>query len=1228
MNVIQKTSIVKVDGVDKEHYQAQASLCNIKFKSPAAIFVVPSLAPQDKLTTYRAEWNPVLDEWHVTHHPKKFVDAWGMNPQVFGEPRQPLKIVPATPKVVQVEEKSKLQEPDTAEASCNKDEHRTPTAFEYQDLKCTENVKDNDDRSQLVAVKRPLGESKAPTPGVADNDQAGQAMTVDTSLAQGSFKPSGSSSPKVEACLTKLTSSSPLLPSPPTTASSVPLREKTPTTPSAASSPKQQVSPSTSLPSTPEKASPPQVTVPASPVNSCEPKSQSASAAPESTSIFPKLSNKGKGEKKGKGKKTKAGKNARADKDDKNLQKPKTWVKKVVSLPGTDKSIADSEKTVENDMNHEDAEKTMNNGTKAEVLVSSATAPAPAAVVPVAEKIPSHATPAASGMLVRNPNSSAGGLGGQEDSAIEKSILLSPANTKTSPSIPMLHQQTDVCTSSHSPPRDKGSVPTELPSNTEKVSSVTNPSTSPAVSEKPPSSNQRPNPAGNAGLIPCAKGKGKKKGRAGKKMQAKKAATAVKDESASKTDLAKDPEDVKMISTVPEAIETIADTISSVSHANDSTSVVVTEKVEPSQSEEPFTVKVSGKDYEIEDAAKAPAQDAIISPVLYNSDRLLLAAGSSTSSEKVQPAASKDEHNKESDFKYRDEMPDIIVTNTDDRVTDVPYNIDPRLEVDAGEGASDQSHRTLPQETPLTLGMLKNWINGGNDEVQAEPLLVENSASRANLGPSEKTSQMDNLPRADRDDDVQAKPLAVEDSAPRANLGPSEVATQVDDLPRIDNSTRVEETVIDTDIKQSDDIAEVVTGDDSPATVTKKICDSPSVTDTDCDVAIAHDVHNPLRLLRPGETSVVLEEMDTSPGGCKRPEELVPKSESVGKASTSDNPPVDVVAGQPGSAIEANLGLDANTARDDEETLKQDDENNAQASCNGDPAVAAVEELPDSPSKATVDLDKTVQPFYNPSCLLLPGETSWIIEKMKSSAMGDTNEEELEQKNPDQPSVGQHDDAQPAMDATNLGIQESNCGPEFPAEQLDDDHYNTGIEVDTKPRELSLETGMVTGSPTPVDDLPKLMTPQDIEHDIPEHSDDKENNVATPQLPTEQAEPALPIEASKDPAPEAAPGSQETSSRGLRTQKLAEVAAMVSEATATISQSLHANVNASDTASADEPANHRASTEQAKEAKSSILDPEKLVEVATTVPKTREERFLLLELICVLIVRFVGSLFM
>jgi len=993
MNMIPKTSIVKVDGVDKEHYQAQASLCNVGIKSPAAFFVVPSLAPHDKLANYQAEWDPALDEWHVTHHPKKFVDSWGMNPKVFGEPRQLHQIPPATPNVVRVEEKSKPQEHDITEALYNKDEHHTPDTSKYQDMGCTKNVKDNDERSQLEAAKRPLVERKAPTPGVADTDQARQAMTVDTNLAQGSFKPSASSSPKVEACLTNSTSSSPLLPSPPTTASSVSLREKIPTTPSAASSPKQQDSPLTSLSSTPEKkASPPQITVPASAVTSREPKSQSASAAPESTGIFPNLSTKGKGGKKGKGKKTKAGENASADKDDSNSQKPPTSFKiAVVSLPGTDNLIADSEKTVENDKKHGDAEKiaSMDNGTKAEVLFSSTTAPAPTAVLPVPEKSPSHATPAAFDMLISNPNSSAGSLGAREDSAIKESSLLSPANTKTSPSISVLHQQADVSTSSLSPPRDKESLPTQLSSNTEKASSVTVPSTSPMLSEKSSSSIQCPSPAANAGLIPHPKGKGKKKGRAGKKMQAKKAVTAEKDESASKIDQAKNSKDVEMISAVPEAIATIADTVLRVSHANDSTSVVKTEEVEASHSGDPITVKASGKDQEIEDAAKNPAQDAIISPVLYNSNRLLLAAGPSISSEKIEPAASKDGHDKESELKYRDEMPNIVVTNTDNKVTNVPSNIDPRPEIDAGEGASDQSHRTLPQGTPLTLGMLRAWVNGGDDEVQAEPLPVVNSA-------------------------------------PLTNLGPSEMATQVDDLPRVDNSTRVEKPVFNADITQSEDIAEVFTSDVSPATVTKNISDSPSVTDTDRNVTIAQDVYNPLCLLSPEEISVVVEKINTSSGESKRLEELMPKSENVGKVSTSDNALVDVVADQPGSAVEANLGLDANTARDDREKLKQKDENNAQVFVNGDSAVAAVEELSDSPSKAALELDKTVQPFYNPRCLLLPGETSWFIEKMKSSAMGDTNEEELEQKNPDRPSVDQHDDAQQEMDATNFGIQESN----------------------------------------------------------------------------------------------------------------------------------------------------------------------------------------------------------
>lgn len=1229
MNAIQKTLIVNVDGVEKEHFQTQASLCNVGTKSPAVFFVVPFLAPQDKLANYHVEWDPVLDEWHVTHHPKKFVDSWGMNPKVFGEPREFHQPPPAIPDFVEGEEKTKAQEHDTSETLFNKDEHHATDCFSNQDVEATKNVKDDDEHKHGKAAKPEavysgLVKSEASKPGVAeieDGTKVLQSMVINTKLAQNFYKPA-----EDDACLSKSMLSSSQLPTPPSTASPTSQKDKTSTVPSAASSPKQKDPPSTSLSSTPEKkASSPQIAIPVNATISQEPKSQSASADPESTGIFSHLSAKGKGGKKGKGKKTKAGKSTSTDKNDKNPQKPSGSSKNNVPLLGTDKLNTDPEKIVGNADEYGNANKIapLDNETEAQVLSGSAIAPTPTAVVLVPEESASQANPAADAMLISKPDSSAKRLGAVEDMTSDQSPLLTPANTEASPSISVSHlpqQQADVSTSSLSPQKDKESLPAQLSPSSEKQPTVTAPSISPMVSEKPSSSDQGSSPAKNAYSIPPSKGKGKKKGRAGKKMQAKKALAAERDEGASKTDQAGNPKEVEKIPAVPEHIvsepittglqrqpgstcqdaqlekneytEIMADPVSKVSDGSDSASVVVTEQVKPSQPANTITVKVGENYQEIEDAAKMASQNSIISPVVYNSDRLLLPAEPSMSSEKIEPAVSEAGKDEDCGFKDRDEMPHIVISNIDNKLTENPSNIDPCLEMNVAEGTPNQLHCTLPQGTALSLGMLKAWVNGGEGIVTESP--------------------------------------PIQDPTPLTDLASAQRATQVDGLARVDNSIHVDEPVPNANVTQPEDTAEVSIDGDSLATIVKNISDSPPETDADRNVTTAQDVYNPLCLLIPGETSWVVEKMNTSFGGDTSLEELMPKSEDIGQVSTSGGSPIDVVVGQPGSAVEASLDLDANTAQAEKEQLKRKDENKTQVSTNGDSTVAAVEDLPGSPSEAAPDVDtNTVQPFYNPDCLLLPGETSWFLERMKPSSSGDIDEEELRPKSSEQPTAGQHDDHQQEIDAdTTLGEEATDRGLESPDDLHDDIFMDAVSEEDSREHELTSNQDMVTGPPEPVEGLPRTgMLPEGVQQAFFEHCNLTEATAVSSHLPMEQANPAVPAEGLKDSEDEAVRVAVSEDTSISRTQKLAQVATMVSEATATLAQSLRNKP--SPTESTEQPTEQKQPSEPAKESgPTSILDPEKLVKVATTVPKTREERFLLLELICVLIVRFVGSLFM
>ena len=303
----QKISVVNHDGALQEHYRVQAFLCNVGTKGPAVSFVLPSLAPQDRLANYRVEWDPVLDEWLVSYHYKMFVDSWGMNPKIFGEPRPYHQQRPLVPEVV---ESDKISQPlghdEAAEGLCdeNKNEHAILDSSKDQVVDATATVERIDEHAE-PEVAGPEGDNKAR-----------RSMVVDTKRAQESYQPSSLAPLDPSACLPEPRSSSPKLEIPPSTALSVLDKEKEFSPTSAASSPKHQDSPSTSLSSTPEKnkAPTPEQSVSAAAAGSSEPNNQCSSSDPEPVpTVLSHTLTEDQGWKEGEAKEVQANKNSNGD---------------------------------------------------------------------------------------------------------------------------------------------------------------------------------------------------------------------------------------------------------------------------------------------------------------------------------------------------------------------------------------------------------------------------------------------------------------------------------------------------------------------------------------------------------------------------------------------------------------------------------------------------------------------------------------------------------------------------------------------------------------------------------------------------------------------------------------------------------------------------------------------------------------------------------------------------
>ncbi len=1405
-----KTSLVDADGADKEHYRVQASLCNVGSKWPAAFFVLPSLAPQDKLATYHAEFDPVLDEWHVTHNPKEFVDAWGTNPKTFGEPRHLHEPSLAISNVVKGEKTNEAQYDEmTAEALCNNNEHPVTKSTENQLFKDTKPTKSNNEHAEPQPAEQ---EAAKPLVAESEADKKGPpSMVIDTKLAQDSYEPRSTSSMEANAHPSKSSPASPQPDNPPSTASTTSQKDNSSSPSSVASSPKQQGSPSTSLSSTPEKKTrESQISVPAVSVTSPEPNNRSSSAAPESTlSIFSHLSTKGKGGKKGKGKKAKASKNSNGSKSNEDAQKSCISPKKDPPLPNKTQSldedakahgVADSKASANKRMEAEilsasptvlskeqtevnkshvtashsqaeskglvEAKQTSESGppstTTASKPENSSVSPKSCATFIPANKSQSSTSSPCTGdnsILVALPHLPTNGHGDMDTKKDIKSKakqngktakkedcqpnnqspMPSTANQEAFPSPSASPPDKQVVPASSSPPlKAENSSPTPSSSTLENATALKTASTSPETPKKLISSILNPSPAQHSSSSALAKkstqGKGKKKGRAGKKVQAKKAKAAEKNDEApgagegQHQEVVDDKSPVPANSgpgaanVIPESADVIAqyanvipesaklaphdqpilryedaeahveepekvtvDPFAETSPTSDSSSTVGTKQMEPDEVNDISASTVSEEGQGLDRPIKAPSQDACkavvvyksqrlftkgikshdvhtpvsinnigcltspeeaspviptiktvdartaglerlmiqmlrpdslvvtpmicpfevsiakqvfdktMSPVFYNSNRLLLPARPSMSSEKTKHTALKGGNGEGRNGSYLDEVPDIAITNTDHKAIELPSGIDACPRKDAAEGAFHHLHHILPQGTPLTLGVLKAWVTGGEHNAQTESPPVERAA-------------------------------------PLTDLAPAEKPTQVVGLSLIDNASQVDSPALSPNITQLEDIAQASAAGDSLATgdslvtVMEDISESPPAAKADLDVATAHGIYNPHCLLLPGETSWFIEKTKSSSRGDTSFEELMPKSEIVNQQCASDGSLVDVVVNQDNSVPTASPDLNTNATQADTEQLKQKDITNAQASTDSDSLAASVEDPLDSPSKANVDVDAATKPaFYNPDCLLLPGETSWFLENMRSSAKGDTDIEELRQKTLGQQYLGQYDDHQQETDAATTAEQGSDSGLEFSEDLHDNNQCDTVTRQDNKPHELEDET--VNESPNQVNNVPQIATPQEnVEQDIPGKYNRMEVTATIPQPPREQADPTIPFEATNAPEPAAIPVLESQATSILGTQKLAEVAAMVSDATATLAQSLRNNPFP--TAFAHRPVEQNAPNESAKEFRSSIFDTEKLVKLATTIPETREERFSLLELIFVLIARFVGSLFM
>lgn len=120
-------TIVNHNGENKKQCKLEVGLCNIGATFCRASFILPTLAPKDRLANYDVEADPILDEFLVTHRPRLFLDSWGLNPKVYGLPRPsrqapPALLLPALLETVDAKPVTDI-EGDTVRLPASKSDH-------------------------------------------------------------------------------------------------------------------------------------------------------------------------------------------------------------------------------------------------------------------------------------------------------------------------------------------------------------------------------------------------------------------------------------------------------------------------------------------------------------------------------------------------------------------------------------------------------------------------------------------------------------------------------------------------------------------------------------------------------------------------------------------------------------------------------------------------------------------------------------------------------------------------------------------------------------------------------------------------------------------------------------------------------------------------------------------------------------------------------------------------
>ena len=135
------------------------------------------------------------------------------------------------------------------------------------------------------------------------------------------------------------------------------------------------------------------------------------------------------------------------------------------------------------------------------------------------------------------------------------------------------------------------------------------------------------------------------------------------------------------------------------------------------------------------------------------------------------------------------------------------------------------------------------------------------------------------------------------------------------------------------------------------------------------------------------------------------------------------------------------------------------------------------------------------QVFYNPQCLLLPGETSWIIEKINATASGDFDESGLK-KQTVEPVVEEN------MDTNGLSFLDTSTTSEMIDElELKGKKAEPDSDEDSDPDQPSSLDTIATSPPFP-SASPPTNTPEIAENNIPTSHDMLETTTITQQPPT------------------------------------------------------------------------------------------------------------------------------